>query len=400
MNESQKALCAALKAVMWGETPETDPKTPWQEVLEEAKAQAVTLLFEDRLEKFSMPREIYDAWKDWNSQQYTYNMRVLYEQEAFRKGMEEAKIPFLILKGCAAAVYYPNPILRIMGDVDIILKKEKIDNARAWMTEAGYAFLNPKEEKPREYQYSQNDIVFELHNSFAILNSREADTSLDGWIYDAVDRAVEKRIDEYVFPVLDEELNGLVLLAHIDHHLEEGLGLRQIIDWIMYVKQRLKDDQWETFWEKTEQLGMTKLAKASARIGQLYLGLPEEGYSWCMDTDSELCENLMDYIFECGNFGLKGGKNNSVTMIMSHGKGIGGFFRNLQKRGEANWNALRIYSWLRPMAWIYQAGRYARKGIHYRISMKELRQDAEASRRRNTLMEQLGATQLAKRDQN
>lgn len=50
----------------------------------------------------------------------------------------------------------------------------------------------------------------------------------------------------------------------------------------------------------------------------------------------KLATALLEYCFNCGNFGAKLGQDNTVTMIMSHGKGVGGFFRNLQKRGEGN----------------------------------------------------------------
>lgn len=398
MNESQKALCALLRTALWNEPGGADPESPWQEVFEEATAQAAALLFGDALKKFPMPPELSETWDNQNGRQYSDNMRLLYMQDEFQRGMEEEQIPFLILKGCAAAVYYPNPMLRTMGDVDVIVRKEDLGKTRAWMERKGFSLLNRKDEDPREYQYLKDDILFELHSRFSIFNEPEKDALLDGWIYEAVEQAERGQIDIYTFPMAEKTVNGLVLLAHINHHLEEGLGLRQMIDWIMYVKRELTDDQWEGFREKAEQLGMTKLAKASARVGQMYLGLPEEGYSWCMDIEPDICESLMEYIFECGNFGVKGGVHNDVTMVMSHGKGFMGFFRNLQKRGEGNWAVLKKAPWLKPFAWIYQAWRYASKGLRRGITMKDLKADAAASRRRNALTEALGTTQLARRD--
>lgn len=398
MNESQKALCALLRTALWEEPYGTETEIPWQEVFQEADEQAVTLLFADILGKLPMPPEISEEWESRNERQYSDNMRLLYEQDEFRKGMEEENIPFLILKGSAAAVYYPNPMLRTMGDVDVIVRREDLGKARAWMEKEGFFSLNPKDKDPREYQYSKDGVPFELHSRFSIFNEREKDTLLDGWIYEAAEQAEAGQMDVYTFPMAGKTLNGLVLLAHVNQHLEEGLGLRQIIDWIMYVKQELTDEKWESFRDKAEQLGMMKLAKASARAGQIYLGLPEKGYSWCMDLEPEICESLMEYIFECGNFGMKGGVHNDVTMVMSHGKGIQGFFRNLQRRGEGNWTVLKRAPWLRPFAWIYQAGRYVSKGIRRGISVKELKADAAASRRRNALTEALGTTQLARRD--
>ena len=126
-------------------------------------------------------------------------------------------------------------------------------------------------------------------------------------------------------------------------------------------------------------------------------------YSWCTGNESytlvdKLAEELLNYTFDCGNFGSKLGQDNTVTMIMSHGKGVGGFFRNLQKRGEGNWELLSTHPELRPFAWIYQAGRYVKKGLAAGVKVDGVMRNMDESKKRNQLMEQLGVKQQAVRD--
>ena len=53
---------------------------------------------------------------------------------------------------------------------------------------------------------------------------------------------------------------------------------------------------------------------------------------------------------------------------------------------------------LRPSAWIYQAGRYAKKGHAAGVKMNDVMRNMDESKKRNQLMEQLGAKQQSVRD--
>ena len=61
-------------------------------------------------------------------------------------------------------------------------------------------------------------------------------------------------------------------MGHINQHLEEWLGLRQILDWALYADKAL-DDAWEhTFAPDVRRLGLDRLAITVTRMCQLYLG--------------------------------------------------------------------------------------------------------------------------------
>lgn len=49
------------------------------------------------------------------------NMQVSYEHTELHDLLTENSIPYVILKGVASASYYPNPVLRTMGDVDFLI---------------------------------------------------------------------------------------------------------------------------------------------------------------------------------------------------------------------------------------------------------------------------------------
>ena len=236
----------------------------------------------------------------------------------------------------------------------------------------------------------------ELHKSYAMLNNKSQEMLLNQWIYDGILNHITATYNNQIFPMLTDSLNGLTLLAHISKHLESGLGFRQIIDWVMYVDKKLHDSDWPDFCEKTDQLGLTKLAKVSARLGQLYFGLPEKDITWCKDADESLCEELLAYVFECGNFGNKLGANNTVISVFSKGRSVKSLFFDLQRSGEITWKAYKKHHSLKPFAWFYQSFRLASKGLK-KVTLRDVRKDYRESKRRNRLMERLEATQRSKR---
>ena len=339
------------------------------------------------------------------------NVQISYEQEQLHQVLKS--IPYVVLKGLAAAIYYPDPLRRTLGDIDIIVRPEDFFRTYHQLVNAGYKTDELPDGSDRHVHFNINGVVIELHRRYAVLNDPRQEELLDSWIFESIDHAVEATIEDQTFPMLPEPINGLVLLTHIDQHLEDGLGIRHILDWVMYVQKCLPDDKWLEFKSYTDQVGLTTLAIVTARIGQLYLHAYPE-YTWCAGSSGlsgtdeavtpeivdELATALLEYCFDCGNFGAKLGQDNTVTMIMSHGKGVGGFFRNLQKRGEGNWELLSTHPELRPFAWIYQAGRYVKRGLAAGVKMDDVMRNMDESKKRNQLMEQLGVKQQSLRDRN
>ena len=293
-------------------------------------------------------------------------------------------IPYLVLKGTSAAVYYPTPIRRIIGDIDIIVNPQCFNSAYKAFENAGYNIVISASDD-RHVHIEKDNVTIELHRRFATLKTPAQEKLFDCWLYE--EKAVEGTIGRFTFPMPSDQLNGLVLLTHINQHLGEGLGLRHIVDWVMYVKHSLSDEDWPRFQEKTDQLGLTNLAKVVARFGQVYLRINTD-ITWCLDSEDSTAEMLLDYIFESGNLGQKDSANNTMIMVMSRGRGIKGFFKNLQERGLKNWENANKYYWLRPFAWLYQLVRYVKKGAK-KDGIKNLGKNLHASHKRNALLDDI-----------
>ena len=320
------------------------------------------------------------------------NVQLMWEQEQLRNVLEG--IPYLVLKGSCASIYYPIPLRRTMGDIDILVKPQFFKEAYDAFVRSGYTTEDSLEDNDRHVHFFKDRVIIELHRNFATLQTEKQEKLLDDWLFNT--SPIIGHLDKYSFPMPDDCLNGLVLLTHINQHLEEGLGLRQIIDWIMYVRHTLPDEAWPQFRKKTDKLGLTMIALAAAKIGQVYFGINKD-IKWCSNCPDNIAEALLEYAFECGNFGIKNSKTIPMLRVLSFSKGPISLFKYLQIRGITNWELAKDNNWLRPFAWLYQLIRYIKFGVRG-DGIKEVHDTIKRGKKYDKLMDEIGATRLADKE--
>ena len=294
------------------------------------------------------------------------------------------EIPVVVLKGTSAAKYYPKPQLRTMGDIDLLVKPNDYKFAAECLLNAGCIEKTTDAELGfgRHRSFLYNDTIIELHVFFSFLSDKEKSDTLDKLLYDAI-------CDNQNLP--DDE-NGLVLLAHIGRHLEYGLGLRQIIDWMMFVRAYLDDEKWgSSFQYKAQITGLESLAIIVTKMCQIYLGLPTENITWCKNADEAVCNGLMQYVMECGNFGrsrelLESGSISKTPSIIHPIQ----LFKHIQSHGEKNWKALKRHPWLKPFAWVYQSCRYVKFAFQNNVTPNKLKAIYDEGNKRNEMFVALG----------
>ena len=311
-------------------------------------------------------------------------IRILYAQDMLRELLNSAGIPMVILKGTAASIYYPEPFLRTMGDIDFIVPADRFQEASALLTENGYSVAHEEHKLDRHIAYLKDDISLEMHIRFS---SESID--IERYVLDGMQYPVTVQIEDHSFEMLPPLANGMVLLAHVAQHLRYDLGMRQVIDWMMFVDRVLTDEMWGTeFQMAARSCGLETLALAMTRMCQMFLGL-SDSIMWCKDADSALAEAILSIVLETGNFGHQHGPGSSIEKV-STGIQRFGLFRYLQIAGENNWNAYHRHHWLKPFCWLYQIFRYAKQGLHSNRSKTQFALDYTRSRSRYDLLTRLG----------
>ena len=352
INVNQQALLELIKASLFGTEPSFPVDIDWDAVLQEAKDQAVVALAAP-----AVPKEEAAKWQTSVARNTANFLNLLNEQTKLIRLFDAAGIPLVILKGFAAAMYYPAPLRRAMGDIDFLVPPEYFEKARSLMDDNGYVF-NSNHGTDRDYSYSMRGVVLELHHRYS-----DEKWDIDPLIMKSFSDISTRELFNHRFPVLPEMINGLVLLDHVRHHLQGGLGIRQIIDWMMFVHANLNDETWETgFAQLARGAGLETLAVTMTSMCKKCFGLTDP-ITWCDPADEDTAQELLEAVFDYGNFGSKLTEEIQPAEYITISARRMGMFRYLQARGEQNWTKSREHPFLRRFAWLYQIFRYIKRGL-------------------------------------
>lgn len=386
-------VLAMLRSALWGEE-----RFPYQiprdvelgDIIQELKNQTVQFLVVDLLIRENPGKA--DSYLAASAQSAIRWYSILDLQQEICQQLSDEGIACVVVKGAAAALYYPQPNGRLIGDIDLLVKPEDFEKA-CQIVAQGADFLCQNE---RHTEYRRDGITVEVHRSFSTLPDPRKKELSDRRIFGAIDAAEILSLEDYSFPGLPPVEHGLVLLEHISIHLEEGLGLRQILDWMVFADKVLDHRFWQDeFAPLLWEVGLETLAITVTRMCQMYLGLRTD-ITWCLGADETLCRQLMEHVLKQGNFGrkLQDGANRAVSVLGSL-KDLGAFFGILQARGCDNWKALERFPILKPFAWLYQLIRYIVRGLGTKDPIGFLRDVTERAKTQDDFLEALGVRRMA-----
>lgn len=320
MNREQSALLAILRHGI-------DPNVPlpgmndcdWALVFREGIYQAVSLFVCDALAgvKEHLPKDLQEEISRHSMTRVAANITVMRNQRNLADILGEE--PYVILKGEAAAAYYPNPDLRILGDVDFLVAKERFQDLHRKFTEMG--FISPDHQIGHHISYRTPGGVLEMHSDPPGIPGGKQEKPVREYLF-PIYSTIQKRESFFgSFPAPEDRLHGLILLMHMQHHmLSEGIGLRHLMDWGCYVKAT----EGAAFWEESllpllKKAGLFRYCAVMTKTSALYLGTPCP--DWAQGIEEDLCREVLEDIFAGGNFGRKDTtRAASAHMVSDSGK--------------------------------------------------------------------------------
>ena len=375
MNKAEAVLLELIKKSIFNISSTIPDDVDWGDVLTEAKAQTVVALVAD-----AVPKEYSAEWQILSSQSTAHYMRALYEQTNLCNLLKKNGIPFVILKGTAAAMYYPKPQFRTMGDIDFIVPQTDFDKTRELLENNGYVFCGDYGDD-RDYTYQKGNVIFELHHRYS-----DDKSNIESFITEGIRGTETHEIGGHTFPTLPGDINGLVLLDHIRHHIYGGLGIRQIIDFMMFIAAQ---EQLDDFLQLVREAGLYTFLKVLTKMCVKYFGLPDR-FAFCLDADDDLAEQLLNTVLSGGNFGRKDPYQYKPMESLALSMREKGVFSFLQAAGLENWKAAQRHTFLRPFAFIYQIFRLIKRGISALFHGESLKKDFTAGNDKKDFYDKLG----------
>lgn len=387
MTTNDYALFALLRANNWGEDIKLPEGTACDELYTELIQQSVSILSRDVINSIPFGELPQEKLNNARMKQVAQFMRYLNAQRQLTMVLEAEGIKPVILKGIAAASYYRDPILRVLGDIDFIVPKEEFDRAREILLGSGYTSGWGESNEKRHLDLTKDGIPFEMHRCFLEEEPPKDGDGADASIFASLADAPLVHMYGFSFYMLPDEEHGISILQHIRHHLAGGIGLRQVMDWLNFVNRKLDDAFWfGSMLERVKELGLEKFAITLTYMGEIFLGLPKNGRTWYADADSELCVELMELLLANGNFGRKHGnsRNKTIAVLTSMRQGL---FKRLKRAGEINdtYEGKGV-----AFRYVRQIIRYIKQGFNSGQSIRTLHKDINASRKQTQLFKKLG----------
>lgn len=283
----------------------------WDLMFDLAKKQSIlAVVFESvrRMDKETdIPRQLKMKWFLQVNKIKNRNMLLNQRSAELLTMFQQDGFDCCVLKGQGNAMMYPDPYVRTSGDIDLQVKGGR-DNVvqhvkkRFPHTKTAYQHV--------DYPVFKN-VPVEVHYLPVYMNNPLYNRRLKSW-FDAQDD--EMYGHEVVLPddagritIPSLEFNIVFQLAHLMHHfLDEGIGLRHMIDYYYLLRKVYQEKiSLHGLAELLERLGLRKFAGAVMYIMHDVLGLEEE--CLIVPLDKSRGETLLNEILRGGNFGKHSG---------------------------------------------------------------------------------------------
>ena len=262
----------------------------------------LTKEFSEELKQNPMGRDLLMTWMGAAQQIRRQNMKVNAVAGKLYSKFREDGLRCCILKGQGNALMYPNPYSRTPGDIDVW-----IDASRERIMEyAQKKFELGDDIRLQHLETSLDGVPVELHFFPCSMNNPIYHARLQKWFRRNADLQCSHIVGlpdgagDIAIPTT--AFNVIYQLTHLYHHFfDEGIGMRQIIDYYYVVNNDELLVIRDTLQRELKHLGLWKFAGAVMYVLHEALGL--SGGKMIASMDEKRGKLLLAEILNGGNFG-------------------------------------------------------------------------------------------------
>ena len=283
----EKELFALLRLGLGNSTVEKEnlsdfiilPASQWAKLGEIAQEQGVLGVMLDGVEcleatGYGATRELSKEQKlEWIGQVMMMeqaNQHQLAVIADLQKKWEESGMRMMVMKGQAMGTYYPNPKHRATGDIDCYLfdgYAKGNETAKAWADKVDEGWY-------KHSVISYNAETIESHQYFVHTREGKNGKLLNQVLMDFLKANGYDQLSGTEVLLPPTMFNAVFLTYHaLAHFLEEGLRLKQILDWAMFLERDSDKVDWEEFWSICDKFHFRRFADVMNDIAVHYLGV-------------------------------------------------------------------------------------------------------------------------------
>jgi hypothetical protein len=306
----QKQLLSLLRAALWEKKPDASDfkNVSWKDIIHLADIETVRELLLDGISL--IPRELMpdeDTVMDLAGRQN----KIIQHNQVHRetivqidKALKVNGITAVFMKGQITALRYPHPLHRQPGDIDFVVGK--VDFQKTLDTLDTIGKVDRKLIHEHHGMAWVNGVTVEPHYKVHNYQRPSTDKAMQEMFSEVFpDKLIKADLDGYKVNVFPPTFESVFLISHMVNHVyEEGLGLRQVIDYAMFLNKCADRIDWLQHDEYLYRMRMQRAFRIFACICVEYLGLPLPSHVQPFSfKEKEWAKKMMADIMTVGNFG-------------------------------------------------------------------------------------------------
>ena len=233
------------------------------------------------------------------------NIQQMVVIDTIQRHWAETGIRMMLMKGQAAGICYPEPKHRCPGDIDCYLFEDYTKGNKVAKTWAD----NVDEHWYKHSQILYGGQIIENHQYFVHTRDGKNSKQLNQLLVECLNNVQFDTLQGTNVLLPPPIFNALFLTYHAQaHFLEEGLKLKQLLDWAMFLKRDANRIDWSYFYSQCEKYHMRRFADVATDIAVHYLGVQLDNPD--IVTSSPYTERVLhstlydkDYVFSSGESG-------------------------------------------------------------------------------------------------
>lgn len=319
MNVHEQNLLSFLRTALWG-VPASCDTPDWRTLLRLAEKQTVTGLIYD-VALTLPPSQQPDG--ELLRTLHLHTVRIAQSHQLLNTTLAEIVsrlraegIRTVLLKGQGVAHYYPNPLRRGCGDIDLYVGEPEYTRTCRLLNEWGMLDGEKTAESIQHLHFTYNGVCIEIHRIAGIMFSPRRNCLFRRWS----DELLQE--DSYNMMQIDGTLaaagstqvllppvrfDAFYLFYHTyKHFLTGGVGLRQLCDWTMYLHDFADEIDRTALKEDLHRFHLLHPWQVMGHIVVRHLGLPQEEFPFYNPSPgmARRAEVMMAMIMRDGNFGF------------------------------------------------------------------------------------------------
>lgn len=317
MTLQQQQFLELLRSGLWDTPADTNlfsGNVDWKTILRIAMEQTVQVIVADGIE--TLPKEL---WPPKEAMLKLMMVRVKTNQmhqllnstlNQIVNALNAEGIPSVLLKGQGVAQNYRNPESRMCGDIDLYVGEKNYERACEIIVD-----MDPNGKDGKECDHHMhlqvNGVEVEIHRQADYMPGKKSNKELQGWTMKSIDQNFGTDTlgiwnnSGTVISLAPPTFDAFFILHHAVRHMTtEGVGFRQICDWVMYMHRHHAEINAQELESTLRRSHLSTVWTEFCHLATDILGLPQQELPLPLkNKTSSKTKRLLQQIFISGNFG-------------------------------------------------------------------------------------------------